>query len=133
MSRHGLPLFDQAREERRRLRAEQERREVKTPAEEARDAGMERVHDHNVDFADEVIRLFPRLSLPETFIAEDFRVAAIAVIGETPPPQVWGPITKRLIAGGLIEEVNGELRKMTSRRSHARRSILYRRVDPSTE
>lgn len=94
-------------------------------AEFARDRGREIVHEHNEDFCDLVIRLIPNMRLPDTFIGEDVRLMAEAMTGRTAKhPNAWGAIITRAVKSGLIVETGG-LRKMKTRKSHARRSPVY--------
>ena len=61
------------------------------------------------------------------FIAEDFRLDVQNSLPVPPTPNAWGGIMSGISRSGLIAET-GQLRKMKSGSSHARRSIVYRKV-----
>lgn len=59
------------------------------------------------------------------FIGEDLRVLAVPIIGPPAHANVWGGIVGAMSRAGVIVHT-GATRKMKTKSSHGRRSLVYR-------
>jgi hypothetical protein len=102
-------------------------------AEDARDEGIARVTRSNKKWmADAMPCLLQVTPVGDEDISETFRLRMTAS-GLRPPTrhQAWGALMRHAARAGWFEEVVGDLKPMVTKRSHARRSIVWRRVRAS--
>jgi hypothetical protein len=107
-----------------------------TPAEQARDQGINQVLENNSQWAVLVMCWFQQNWLPSKphgfeFIGEDFRREASACgIPQPRHHNAWGGIFSHISRHPEIENT-GRTRQMRDVSSHARRSFIYRKKEPA--
>ncbi len=94
------------------------------PAEVARDAGMALVASHNPDWSEMVLAKITALPIGWTGIGEDIRLMI-----DTKPTHhnAWGAVINMAVRRGLLVDTEAT-RKMATKKSHARKSPVYERV-----
>jgi hypothetical protein len=107
---------------------------VSHEAEDARDEGIARVTRSNKKWmAEEAMPCLLRVTpVGDEDISETFRLRMTAS-GLRPPTrhQAWGALMRHAARAGWFEQVVGDLKPMVTKRSHARRSMVWRRVRAS--
>lgn len=95
---------------------------------ELRDSGVDSVLSHaGEDWRTRVAKYVTLLPAGETFIAEDIRLACESLGVHASHPNAWGGMFLRLVGSGLIV-ATGEYRQMKDKRSHARKSQVYKKL-----
>src|SRR6188768_3125738 len=100
---------------------------------DARDEGIARVTRSNKKWMAEAMPCLLQVTpVGDEDISETFRLRMTAS-GLRPPTrhQAWGALMRHAARAGWFEEVVGDLKPMVTKRSHARRSIVWRRVRAS--
>lgn len=106
-----------------------------TPAEQARNQGIDQVLENNKAWAEAIASFFINVWLPSKpegyeFICEDFRHDAMNS-GVQPPqhPNAWGGVFAHMVRHPEVQWT-GRARKTVGIPSHARRSFIYRKCIP---
>lgn len=94
-------------------------------AETARDLALDKVAFNNAEWFDKVLMLIPSHSLGE-FTGEELRQRITPLMGHPSHHNAWGSVIRTAIKRGLIEGT-GQYKKMTTVKSHARATAVYRR------
>jgi hypothetical protein len=95
-----------------------------------RNKGMAKVEEHNPDWLTRSVAFVGHFVTPEMggFIGEDIRELVSKHVGYPTHHNAWGTLVRQLLKLKLIEPT-GELRAMRDPRSHARKTMVYRRTD----
>jgi hypothetical protein len=96
---------------------------LKTPAEQARDEGRERVKKSNDEWFGDAMKVIAGMPSDFVGIGEDVRHYVANRIGPPKKPQAWGSLISHAVRKNMLRET-GELRKMRDLKSHARRSMV---------
>jgi hypothetical protein len=97
-------------------------------AKAARDEALKRVLEHSKVWAGQALAYIDRLDPGWEGITEDLRmVVDYSDIGKPHHHNVWGSLTANALRKSLFEPT-GELRHMKTKKSHARRTPVYRRT-----
>jgi len=106
---------------------------VSRSAKDARDEGIARVTRSNKKWMAEAMPCLLQVTpVGDEDISETFRLRMTAS-GLRPPTrhQAWGALMRHAARAGWFEQVVGDLKPMVTKRSHARRSMVWRRVRAS--
>ena len=92
---------------------------------EARDAALLLVSDSNTPWIDRAAERICASLRGQECIGEDFRKLCEEYELYPKSPKAWGALTNHLARSGRIVDT-GRVRKMTDKRSHARRSPVWK-------
>lgn len=101
---------------------------VLSEAETEKTLSLAKIEKSNAVWMVLAVNVIQRISPGSEGIGEDFRHAVASYIGRPTRPNAWGALIRKATTLGLLE-LTGEMRSMRDRRSHARKSWVYRRTN----